>query len=76
MEEVEQQTEAVKEAVKEASQPVQITVNDLNSIAAIINAACSRGAFKAEEYSQVGAVIDKLNAFLKHIAEQQNNGAK
>jgi hypothetical protein len=72
MEEVEQQ----KEAVKEANPPVQITVNDLNSIAAIINAACSRGAFKAEEYSQVGAVIDKLNAFLKHIAEQQNNGVK
>jgi hypothetical protein len=48
----------------------QITIADLDSIKNIINLASSRGAFRAEELSQVGAVYDKLTAFLSAVIEQ------
>jgi hypothetical protein len=50
----------------------QLTLADLASIHGIIEAACSRGAFKASEMSQVGPVFDKLSNFL-NAATQQNN---
>jgi len=46
-------------------EPINLTLADLNALGMIVQAACTRGAFKAEEYSQVGAVYDRLNAFLK-----------
>jgi hypothetical protein len=50
----------------------QLTLADLASIHSMIEAACSRGAFKANEMSQVGPVFDKLSNFLD-AATQQNN---
>jgi hypothetical protein len=50
----------------------QLTLADLASIHSMIEAACSRGAFKAGEMSQVGPVFDKLSNFL-NAATQQNN---
>ena len=48
----------------------QITVADLDSIKNIIDLACTRGAFRGAEVSQVGAVFDKLTAFLEAVIAQ------
>ena len=48
----------------------QITIADLDTIKNIINLACTRGAFQAGEISEVGAVYDKLNAFLEAVVAQ------
>jgi hypothetical protein len=48
----------------------QITISDLDIIKNIINLASTRGAFQGAELSQVGAVYDKLAAFLEVVIEQ------
>ena len=48
----------------------QITIADLDVIKNIIDLACTRGAFRAGEISQVGAAYDKLDAFLKAVLAQ------
>lgn len=48
----------------------QITVADLGSLHAIVDLAAQRGAFRGAELAQVGAVFDKLTAFLNAVAEQ------
>jgi uncharacterized protein YggE len=48
----------------------QITVADLDTIKNIIDLACTRGAFRGAEVSQVGAVFDKLTAFLEAVRAQ------
>lgn len=48
----------------------QLTIADLASIHSIIEAACTRGAFRANELSQIGAVYDKLSAFLQAAQAQ------
>jgi uncharacterized protein YggE len=48
----------------------QITIADLDTIKNIIDLACTRGAFRGGEVSQVGAVYDKLNAFLESVIAQ------
>jgi len=48
----------------------QITITDLDLVKNIINLAATRGAFRGEELSQVGAVYDKLTAFLEAVIEQ------
>ena len=48
----------------------QITIADLDTIKNIIDLACTRGAFRGGEVSQVGAVFDKLSVFLEAVIEQ------
>ena len=48
----------------------QITVADLDALRSIVDIAASRGAFQAAELSQVGAVYDKLTAFLNSVVAQ------
>lgn len=48
----------------------QITIADLDTIKNIIDLACTRGAFRGAEISQVGAVFDKLTAFLDTVIAQ------
>lgn len=55
----------------------QLTVADLASLRSLLEAACNRGAFKAQEMTSVGAVYDKLSRFLDlaaQAAEQQAQG--
>jgi len=58
----------------------QITIADLDTIKNIIDLACTRGAFRAGEISQVGAVYDKLTVFLEAVIaqakEQETNNAE
>lgn len=54
---------------------VQLTIADLASIHSIIDAACSRGAFKAAEMKQVGEIYEKLTAFLQAVKAQADTEA-
>lgn len=49
------------------TEQTQLTVEDLNSIKSVIETACSRGAFKADEMLAVGSVYNKLTGFLTAI---------
>lgn len=54
----------------------QLTIADLASLHSVIEAACTRGAFKANEMTQVGKVYDKLTDFLKSIQAQSQAEAE
>jgi ATP phosphoribosyltransferase len=54
-----------------AEVPPQLSIADLQALLNIIDAASSRGAFRANELSNVGRVVDKLTKFLQHIDAQQ-----
>ena len=56
----------------EAGVPESISLNDLGLLLNIVDLASKRGAFQGAELSQVGAIFDKLNAFLTFVQEQQN----
>ena len=59
--------------MENTTQPQPITVADLDALRAIVNLAATRGAFRGPELSQVGAVYDKLTAFLiAALAEAQS----
>lgn len=57
------------EAQAEAAAPA-VTVNDLANAYAVIDLAAKRGAFQASELSAVGAVANKIKAFVDFIAAQ------
>jgi hypothetical protein len=48
----------------------QLTVADMASIKGIIEAACTRGAFRAAEMSTVGEIYNKLSLFVEQTAAQ------
>jgi hypothetical protein len=48
----------------------QITITDLDLLRNIVDLASSRGAFRAAELTQVGAVYDKLTTFLDAVIAQ------
>lgn len=54
---------------QEATQAPDLTINDLNTLRAIVDIASQRGAFKAPELEVVGKTFNKLNAFLEAAAK-------
>tara|TARA_B100001287_G_scaffold275457_1_gene283099 strand:+ start:54 stop:302 length:249 start_codon:yes stop_codon:yes gene_type:complete len=73
------ETETVTEAPAaptEAEAAPSLGVQDLQNAAQIIDIAMSRGAFRANEAAQVGAVYNKIEAFIKSVADQQNQNAE
>lgn len=50
----------------------ELTISDLNNLKAIVETAIARGTFRAEEITAVGAVYDKVNAFLTAIASSKS----
>lgn len=48
----------------------EITIADLALLKSMVELCSTRGAFKAEEMSQVGQVYDKLTAFLDAVVAQ------
>jgi hypothetical protein len=54
---------------------MQITIQDLNVAAQLIDIAQQRGAYKAEEASAVGEVFTKLVNFVKATQEAANEAA-
>jgi len=54
----------------------QLTIADLASIHQLIDAACTRGAFKASEMRAVGETYDKLTRFLEAVKQQADEQAQ
>ena len=54
----------------------QITVQDLGNLHAIVDLAAQRGSFRGAELAQVGAVYDKLTAFLDAVTAQAEAAEK
>jgi hypothetical protein len=48
-------------------QQPELNINDLQNLRAVIDTACRRGAFGANEMSSVGVVFDRLNTFLNAV---------
>jgi hypothetical protein len=48
----------------------KLTVSDMASLKGLLEAACTRGAFKAVEMSTVGLIYDKLNHFVEQSTAQ------
>lgn len=59
----------------ENTTPPQITINDLITLKDLIDVACSRGSFRAEEMTSVGSVYDKLTGFLNTVIASAQNEA-
>lgn len=49
---------------------IQLSVADIANVKSLLEAACSRGAYRANEMSQVGLVYDKISLFLDQTAAQ------
>lgn len=47
------------------AQQTQLQLSDILLTAQVIQLASTRGAFRAEEFTQVGSLYDRLVAFLK-----------
>ena len=65
-----------EEAMSGENVPESIGLNELAVLAQVVDLATQRGAFRANELTQVGQVYDKLNAFLTFIREQQEANAE
>jgi len=48
----------------------QITLADIAMLKKIVEVATSRGAFRAEELSQVGAVYDRVTAWVESMTQE------
>jgi len=66
-------TEAPVEApaTDAGAEPATLGVGDLQNAAQVIDAAVARGAFRASEAAQVGAVYNKITAFIESVAQAQ-----
>ena len=70
-EQVEMAEEQAAPEVQQDATPESVNLSDLGTLLQIVDLATQRGAFRGAELSQVGAVFDKLNAFLTYVQEQQ-----
>jgi hypothetical protein len=66
---VEQSQPAQQQAQQQTGGDLQIA--DLKNLATIIDVASTRGAFRANEMATVGAMFNKLQAFLSKVAPEQ-----
>jgi len=48
----------------------QLTLNDIISVKHLIDAACTRGAFKAHEMQSVGELYNKITRFVEETQAQ------
>jgi hypothetical protein len=56
--------------------PPQITINDLAILKELVDLACSRGAFRANEMTSVGEIYDKLTGFLNTVIASAQSDAQ
>lgn len=71
-----EQAQVEEQATDAPVAPESISLNDLGLLLNIVDLASKRGAFQGAELSQVGAIFDKLNAFLTFVAAQQAEAAE
>lgn len=62
--------EATEETVLQETEnaPASLTVQDLANLRNIIDIASQRGAFRANEFTVVGAIYTKLSSFIETVA--------
>jgi len=68
--------EAPTTATEAPAEAPQLSIADLQALLNVIDVASSRGAFRANELTNVGGVADKLTKFLQHVADQQKAQAE
>lgn len=68
-----QEQTAVEQPAEHAG--VQLQIQDLLLCAQVIQLASKRGAFKPEEFTQVGGLFDRLVAFLKDSGALETNAS-
>lgn len=61
----------MSEETQKQAEPVNVTVNDLVNVYAVIDLASKRGAFQAAELEAVGSVANKIKAFIDQVQAQQ-----
>lgn len=61
------QVQADTQPTEQPQQPAGLTLQDLLVVAQIIQLTSQRGAFRAEELQSVGALYNKLIAFLESV---------
>ena len=54
----------MSDETNEVQTPPSMTINDIAFLVQIVEIVAQRGAFKADELSTVGAVYDKVKAFI------------
>jgi hypothetical protein len=59
----------------EAGAPIQLQLSDLLLCAQVIQLASQRGAFRAEEFTQVGGLFERLTSFLTESGALQSSSA-
>jgi hypothetical protein len=69
-------TDTVNTTVTETAQEATITFGDLQNFLNVIDVAARRGAFAGDELTRVGAVRDKLAAFLEDVAAKNEAAAQ
>jgi len=72
---VENTNEEVKVETTSTVAPT-MSIQELATIANIIDVAVQRGAFKTTEVRQVGEVYEKLTAFVKYVVDSQSKGSE
>lgn len=53
-----------------------ITISDLVMLRNLVHIASKRGAFSAEEFSEIGAVYSRVDTFLKKNIKQDESESK
>lgn len=53
----------------------ELGIADLQNLRTLIDVAVRRGTFNASELSSVGAVFDRVNAFLNAVAPKKDEAA-
>jgi len=70
-------TDAETKASAETTlEPVQLTLQDLQGLANIVDLACRRGAFQGADMQAVGSVYNKLTGFLAYVAKSQEEASE
>ena len=68
--------EATQAGENKPAEAPMVTVNDLVNVYNIIDLASKRGAFQAAELASVGAIANKVKAFVDHVQAQQQAAAE
>jgi len=69
-------TEASSEKAETTLEPVQLTLQDLQGLANVVDLACRRGAFQGADMQAVGSVFNKLTGFLAYVAKSQEEASE
>jgi len=70
------ETEIVNNDAAEQVAPENLTLRELDQLAQVIDLGSQRGAYRAGELEVVGALYNKLVAFLSYVQSQQQAAAE